>query len=55
MLDRLACLLDVAGVTTPWEEVAKALDRGCSARVLRALEYRVERARSEAFEEGSAR
>lgn len=50
-LQRLEKLLDVAGCGTPWDEIAKHI-RSAPIRVLRALIYRVERARDEAYREG---
>lgn len=52
LLDRLRSLLDVAGAETPWEDIDHELRSQVSVHVLAALVYRVERARSESFEEG---
>jgi len=54
-LEALARLLDVAGCETPWEEIERELRGQISVSVLRALEYRVRQARSDAFDEGETR
>jgi hypothetical protein len=51
VLEKLGVLLDVAGTTTPWEEVTNRLYR-LPIGTINALIYRVERARAQAFEEG---
>jgi hypothetical protein len=54
LLQKLEKLLDVAGVQMTWEALSDEL-RCIPIQGLRALVYRVEQARSEAYEEGCAR
>lgn len=52
-IEELEKLLECSGAETPWQMIANALDR-VPVRVLKALIYRVERARGEAFDDGYA-
>lgn len=51
LLTELSILLDVDGVESSWEMLEAELDR-LPMRAIRALLYRVGRARAQAFEEG---
>lgn len=52
LLAKLEPLLTVAGTDVSWDELNGEL-RVLSNRALRALVYRVERARADAFEDGT--
>jgi hypothetical protein len=52
LLHKLCVLLEVAGTQTPWTELAMQLRR-LNTPNLRALEYRVRQAISDAYEEGA--
>jgi len=47
-------LADVAGTKTPWEEIEVELGK-MNLTILRALEYRVDRALANEYESGSCR
>lgn len=52
LVEQIGALLDVAGIGVTWEEIGRELRARIPVRCLRGLRYRIERARSESYENG---